>query len=632
MTFPCRVIEVDLKNGERRIQAISEDVQRSFLGGRGLNMAFLYSNLNPNIDPLSANNPMIIGTGMLTGTGAINACRMNITSQSPESGFLGDANIGGYFGAEMRYAGAEMLVITNRAEKLSYLLIQNGIARIVSAEHLRGLDTVNTQLKLRQELGEDIECLVIGPAGENLVRYACIVHGIKNAAGRCGLGAVMGAKNLKAIVVKGHEGIDIHSPDELLKLNFQLKDHVWQSTSTKELHHYGTAYLYDKSEDLGAIRSYNAQLNAFSDALKARNFNSLVEKMLACSGCVIHCRRRNTKGGEGPEYSTIGALGANCGIDDPEKIVVLGNICNQLGLDTSSTGGIISWFIELKQRDLLGKYADSFKVKFGDFEGIRELIYQIANRDGIGDVLAEGIKAQELLPQEAKRYLIAVKGRPQSDPHDPRYAKGFALGIAVSSRGADHLRNRPTMDFLDIPSNVKKRIFKIENVSAPDAYEGKAEMVIYHEDLFAVNDSSGLCRFVCHAYNSPGLIGYDQLIDLIKAVSGMEFSREELEKVGKRIINLERMINIRLGLKKEDDTLPTRYFDEPALLKKAKWQKIDREKFKEMLSRYYQLRNWNSEGHPPDDFLLGIPENILNSLIISKKYISSEKKREDEKG
>jgi aldehyde:ferredoxin oxidoreductase len=595
---------VDLTNETVQIKQTPEKVVKLFLGGRGLNMYYLKKLLNPDlVNPFDSQNPIIFGCGLLTGTGAPNSGRMNITCRSPESNILGDTNIGGFIAPELRYAGIDRIIVTGKADKPSYLYVEGSNVEIRDADAFWGYNTNETQLRFRKELGKDVETLCIGEAGENLVRFACVRNGVKNAGGRCGTGAVMGSKQLKAIVAHGTQGVPIKEPLKFVEKVQELNEYLGNSKIVQVLGRVGTPLLYEVSNYLGAIRTKNAQLNAFEDSLDAEEIHHHVSKMLSCYACPVHCRHRNVQGGEGPEYTTIVLLGANIGIADPDKVIQLNNLCNDLGLDVSSTGTIISWAIELYEEGIISEDLTGRPLEFDNFELVRDLIIDISKRRGFGNILAESTKAAKTFGAGSEDYLIAVKGLPQSDPHDCRYIKSFALGIATSSRGADHLRSRPTLDILGIPEELRQEIYQVPVDPDPTSYKTKEQLVAFHEDIYAVIDSLGICKFVCHGFNSPKLLKYEHFKDLIKLATGLDISEEELRGVGKRIVQTEREINVRLGISRKDDCVPKRYFDDPMPLrpKLAQGHHIDRKKFDEMLSRYYQLRGWDQNGIPSSE-------------------------------
>jgi aldehyde:ferredoxin oxidoreductase len=601
---PTSTTDIDLTTGEAETRSVPEPAVRSLLGGRGLNMLELGRALRRaggagGVDPLGPDNPLVFGAGMLTGTIAPNAARFNVSAKSPETLGLGDANAGGFFAAAMRKAGFDRLVIRGRAAAPSVLLLEDSQARLVPADGLWGMTVWETQEELRRRFGAGTVSAVIGPAGEHQVRMAAVMTGTKNAAARGGLGAVMGSKNLKAVAACGSGRISVEDPPRLRELRIDQTAYLKGSRVVQVLGKSGTPFLYDVSNRLGAIRTRNSQDNFFEDTLEAAEIEKYSDRMLACTSCVVHCRHRNTLGGEGPEYSTIGLLGANLGIAPTDQVIDLNNRVNELGLDASSAGSIIAWAMELYQRGLIDDATTGGPLVWGDYERVCELLEEIAYRRGFGEILADSSQAARRLPDGARDYLMAVKDLPQSDPHDVRYIKSFALGIAVASRGADHLRNRPTLDILRLPDDVRREIFGIDTNPDPTAYDGKAGMVAWHEDIYAVADSLGICKFVTHGFNSPHLLGYQHFAELIEAAVGLTFTPEELRQAGANVVDLERMLNAEFGRTRRDDTLPRRTFDEPMPGRITKGHRIDREAFEAMLDEYYAVRGWEEDGRLP---------------------------------
>ncbi|GAB4265440.1 MAG: aldehyde ferredoxin oxidoreductase family protein [Thermoleophilia bacterium] len=601
MTLLGKTAFVDLSAGSIRVEATAEKLVRAFLGGRGLNMAYLYRLLPAGADPLGPENVLIFGTGLLTGYPAPNSGRMNISAKSPESGILGDANMGGFFPAAMKKSGFDRIVVTGRAEEPVYLYLSRGRLEIRPAGRYWGLNATAAQAALAEDLGGGVRSAVIGRAGENLVRFACVMNGRKNAAGRGGMGAVMGSKRLKAVVAAGEQEPEIADREALLALRKELNEYLHTSKVIKILGKLGTPMLYENANRLGIVRTKNSRLNQWSAALDGARVEEHVERMVACAGCTVHCRHVNKYGGEGPEFVTVGLLGANLGIDDLVGVIELNNLCNDLGLDTASAGGIIGWAMELAERGLLTAAQTDGPLAWGDVGRVKALLRDIAERRGFGAVLAESSQAPRLglLPAEATRYLSAVKNLPQSDPIDVRYIKSFALGTAISSRGADHLRSRPTLDILQLPDHVRAAVFGEATDGELTGYATKEIMVEASETIFAVSDSLGICRFVCRLWNSPKLLGYEHFAALARLAVGLDLSPEELRAVGARVIDLERLLNAREGLTRADDTLPPRYFEEPAPLGAAQGHYIEREEFARLLTRYYRRRGWDEEGRLP---------------------------------
>ena len=542
---------IDLSKKKITLKQTPESLKKLFFGGRGLNSYYLYNYIKPDIDPFSPDNVLIFGTGFLTGTLVPNSSRFNVSAKSPETGILGDSNCGGYFAAEMRYSGFDRFIIKGKSTKPCYLYVTDNKIEIMDAKDYWGMDTTDIQQNLRKDLGH-VEVACCGLAGENLVRFACVRTGVKNAAGRCGLGAVMGSKKLKAVAVKGTQGIQIKNPEEMLETVEQLKDYIMNSKITSILGSVGTPLLYEVSNTLGAIRTKNSQLNAWSEKLNAEEIEKHVEKMISCSSCIVHCRHRNMLGGEGPEYTAVGLLGANLGIEDPAEVIELNNVCNELGLDISSSGTILAWAFELYEKGIIDDNLTDEELCFGDFELAKRLLYKISRREGFGNILAESTKNIARFGEKSKDYLIAVKGLPQSDPHDCRYIKAFALGIATSSRGADHLRSRPTLEiFLKLPKEVREKIYGKGIPNDPTSYIAKEKTVYFSDNIFAVIDSLGVCKFICHGFNSPHFVDYTWMKKLVHCASGWDVSEKELEEVGKRFgVTKEKIRQIRDTIEK----------------------------------------------------------------------------------
>jgi aldehyde:ferredoxin oxidoreductase len=591
-----RTAVVDLSQGSVRYENTPPEVVRNYLGGRGINVAYLHRLLGPGVDPLSPENVFIIGTGALTGTGCPNSSRFNVTTKSPESNILGDANCGGFFGPKLRYSGVDRVILLGRAPEPVLLKVEDGEVTVHGAAEYWGLDVGETQAALRSDMEPSAEILTIGPAGENRVRFACVMTGVKNAAARGGMGAVMGSKNVKAVVAAGGSGLEIADPDGLLELSRQIKDYLVDSSIIKVLGRVGTPLLYEVSNHLGAIRTRNSQDSSFEHTLDAEVVHEHVRKMISCHSCVVHCRHRNVYQGEGPEYTTIGLLGANLGIADTEQVIRLNNLVNLLGLDVSSTGGILSWAMELYQRGIIDESTTGEPLRFGDYDLVVRLIHAIARREGFGAVLAESSQAAGLLNDPEAKYLTAIKGLPQSDPHDCRYIKAFALGIATASRGADHLRSRPTLEVFNLPQELLLDIYGADVDRDPVSYHTKEVVVAVHENIYAAIDAVGICKFVCHGFNSPKLLKYEHFSELLDKAFGAKFSKDDLKNIGRRIVDLERAFINREGIRRCDDTLPWRYFEEPLPDGLAKGHCVDREEFDKMIDRYYRFRGWNREG------------------------------------
>lgn len=590
MHLQRKTAKINLSTGEIEIYPTPLRDIENFLGARGMNVLELVRNLpDPNIDPFDPRNPLIFGVGLLTGTSAPNAARFNVTALSPETGILGDSNAGGFFGPAMKYAGFDRLIITGQSKEPCYIYLDDGKAEIRDASHLWGMDTQATQQTIWDDLGTDHEASVIGPAGENRVRMACVLTRKKNSASRGGMGGLMGAKKLKAVVARNTGSLKLHRPQEFLQAVIRLKDYLNGSKVVQTLRKLGTPLLYTPSNTLGAIRTLNSNRTQFDDSLRAEEFHKFSKGAMACAACMVHCRHANKQGGEGPEYSTLVMMGSNIGLSDPQQVIVLNNMCNELGLDTSSTGTIMAWYMDMAQRGMIDE-----DLPFGDYGLARNLLLKIAYRNGIGDSMADSYQALDRLPEGADKLFIGVKGLPQSDPHDCRYIKSFALGIATSSRGADHLRSRPTLEIFDLPDELSEEIYGKRVNTSPTSYEDKGWIVSTHEDIYAVGDGLGICRFVTHGFNSPHLLKYGHFRELVETATGLRI--EDYRQIGRNIRDLERLFNTRCGVSRKDDYPPWKYMEEEATAGIAKGHRIVRENYDQMLDEYYEVRGWNSDG------------------------------------
>jgi aldehyde:ferredoxin oxidoreductase len=605
-----KICFVDLSSATIRETSIPARVRARFLGGRGINMYLLYTHTLPHLDPLDPQNPLIVGAGLLSGAPVPTAARLNISGKSPETGLLGDSNIGGHFAPQLRQTGYDHLVITGKAQSPVYLCLERGKISLEDASPLWGKDTLEAMDLLQQEHGKTSQSLLIGPAGENLVRFATVRHGKKNTAGRTGLGCLMGAKNLKAIVAKGGHSPATAFPDKLIAYARELTQRLKGSRTSQVLHRLGTPFLFDLHNQRGILRTKNARLNQFKDGrgLRSPHLKKYYTKISGCFACPIRCHHsykvpgsdQTEITGHGFEYGVLGSLGPVCGFSNLEGLLRLNELLNRLGLDAATTGNLIAWAMELFQLNIITTQdTKGLVLKWGDEEVITLLIQQIVERQGFGALLADGARvAAATLGVEAARYLIWSKYLPQSDSVDLRAFKGFALGVATASRGADHLRSRPTLEALNLSAAELAQHYG-PNISAdPTSYRGKADAVWCSEINYALADALGLCRFAQN-FNSKNHLGLEEFSRLVYYATGEEYSQADLIRVGERIVTLERMFLMREGLDRKDDTLPDRYFDEPLPLGPFQGEKIDRGAFNRMLTEYYSLHKWDpATGNP----------------------------------
>lgn len=562
-----KLVRVDLGKREIKTAEIPEEWERSYLGGKGIATKLLYE-IPPRIDPFSPQNAIIFGIGPVNGIALPGASRITCVFKSPMTFAYGESQCGGFLATEFRKAGVDFLFITGKADRPVYLLIDNGEVEIKNASHLWGRDTFETEEILRKDHGGEVLC--IGQAGERLVRFACITHRRGRQFGRAGAGAVMGSKNLKAIVVRGSKRFEVANPEELRDFRRWLvevaREKLWS------LSKYGTPGMMSLTNEAGVLPTRYWSKGSFGgfENINAEAVLKHVKRRSACFGCTVACgiiSRIEEVELEGPEYETLYALGSLCENKDLKSILRAAELCDRYGMDTISAGNAIAFLMVCSEKGDVSE-----KLRFGDGEKVVEFVKKIAFREGIGNVLAEGTKrAAKILGASVEP--IHVKGLEPAG-YDPRGLYGIALGYAVSPRGACHMRScayRPNLlGFVDRFSP-----------------EGQAALVKDLEDLYCVVDSFVLCRFLCLPVIGPILWG--ELAKLYRIVTGKEIAVEELKKIGERICDLVRKFNEREGV--GEDKLPEFFFKSPIKIH-DKEVVLSEEDFRKMLKEYYGLRKW----------------------------------------
>ena len=616
--FPTQggTIFVDLERREVQRGYTPLAVVKTLLSGRGANMFYLHRLLDESLDPLHPDVPLIFGSGILTGI-VPSAARGNVTSWSPESGVLMDCNAGDYFPSFIRMNGIDHIVLYGRAPSWILIRIREGQVEFLDAAPYLGLDNIDLRERIPKDFGgtwtRDLAMVNVTSAGERLVLTSAIMAGPKACYARGGPGAKMGSLKVKAIVVQGQTR-DFDTAQPYKGYNRTIAQQLLDTSVVKHaLKTMGTPFLYKPSRLLGAMGTKNNQETTWTDHLDAEHITPYRPGMAGCFRCPVNCRPLNDlktrppdkySSGDGPEYVTLGKFGPNVGIDRVESVIRLNNICNDLGLDTASTGSAIAWAMELYQRGIITKQeTGGIDLTWGDAAVVEQLLFMASRREGFGDVLADSTRAVEKghYPAAALKYRMAVKGLMQSDPHDARILKAFALGLAVATRGMDHLRNRVTLEInsrINDDPAFKERLYGGPVSAAPNSYENKERAVRECENVYAVGDSVGMCRFTTKLFNSPSLPGLEQFAAQIANVTGFAFSEDDLQQIGLNIMGVERMINHRLGVRRADDTLPDRWFDEPIAVGAYKGERIDRAEFDAMLTRFYALSKLDSEGAP----------------------------------
>jgi aldehyde:ferredoxin oxidoreductase len=606
-------------------------IVRTLLAGRGANMFYLYRLLDESLYPLHPDVPLIFGSGILTGL-VPSAARGNASSWSPESGVIMDCNAGDYVPSFMKMNDIDHLVLYGRAPAWTLLLVREGRVEFLDAGPYVGLDNIDLRERIANDLQgtwtRDLAMACVTRAGENLVLTSAIMAGPKACYARGGPGAKMGSLRLKAIVVQGKTH-DIETPRPYKPYNREIAAKLLGTSVVEHaLKTMGTPFLYRPSRILGAMGTKNNQETTWTNALDAEHITPYRPGMEGCFRCPVNCRPLNQLNddpsdrygrGDGPEYVTLGKFGPNLGIDRVEAVIRLNNVCNDLGLDTASTGSAIAWAMELFQRGIITpRHTGGLEVRWGDAELVERLLFMMSSREGFGNVLADSTRAVEKghYPAEALRYRMAVKGLMQSDPHDARILKAFALGLAVATRGMDHLRNRVTLEInarINDDPAFKERLYGGPVSAEPTSYASKELAVRVCENVYAVGDAVGMCRFTTKLFNSPSLPGLEEFSRQIANVTGLEIGESDLNGIGLNITGVERLINHRLGVRRKDDTLPERWFEEPIKVGGYKGEKIDRAEFDALVSRFYRISNLDDEGIPIPEWKREL-EQTLNGI------------------
>ena len=618
--FIGRLARVDLSKGKVREEEIEEEVFRKFLGGRGLAAKILLEELDPNVDPLSPENKLIFATGPLTGTAYPGSGKHIVAAKSPLTSLWGESASGGYWGPELKFAGYDALIVEGRASSPVYLWIHDREVEVRDGSHLWGMTVVEATKKIRRETDEHARVACIGPAGEMLVRYACIINDMNHASGRTGLGAVMGSKNLKAVAVYGsRRRLETAKPNEFKNLLVEAHKILKESSTAQSLFNYGTSGGVPSLNELGILPTKNFQTGVFEGSERISG-QAMAETILVgrttCMGCPIQCVRAvRVEGGRfggvteetgGPQYETVAAFGSLLLNDNLESIAYAHYLCNQYGIDTISTGVAIAFAMECYEKEVLRKEdTGGLELRWGDPETILKLIEIIVRREGLGDVLAEGVKrAAERIGKGAERYAMHVKGQ-ELPMHEPRGKKALALAYAISNRGACHLTSSHDTSFSGkgIPE------LGIEGGLDRFAVNGKGRFVKRTEDLMGFCNSAVICRFTTAVLNPAENIPIKMIAKFLEAATGWNVGPRDLQIMGERAVNLTRIFNVRLGVTRKDDVIPSRFAEEMPE-GASKGQKVTPEDLDLMLDEYYEERGWTRNGIPTKERLeaLGIGE------------------------
>ena len=582
--YAGNMVYADLSTGKVTIKPTPPELKKSYIGGRGFGIRILTDMVDPKIDPLSEENILVFAAGPLTGTGIPLGSRYEVSTIAPLTGLAVSANSGGVFGWKMKKAGFDAVVITGKSKIPVYLFLDNGKAELRDAAHLWGKTTGETTDAILDELKDpSVRVSCIGPSGEKLVLFACIINEKTRAIGRGGTGAVMGSKNLKAIAARGDQPIKAADEVGLKAVKDRVKKKIEENGIAKGLHDYGTAVLVNILNENYLLPTRNFQTAHFPEAEKISGetmAKTLLKKPKGCYACIIQCGRVLEIDGEiseGPEYEPDWAFGANCGIDDLKAIARANNLCNEYGLDAISAPTTIACLMEMAEKGYV-----KHSIRFGDVKGMLKLLEQIAKREDIGDELAEG--SFRFATKYGHPELSMSSKKQELPAYDPRGIQGYGLAAATSVRGGDHVyAYLISPEILGAPKKLDPYVIK-----------GKPQLVKTFQDLTSSIDASGICLFTSFALDA------EDYADLLTATTGIKIDTVELLKIGERIWNLQKLYNIKRGFGRKDDTLPARLLNEP-LKEGAPTGQVSR--VPEMLDEYYTLRGWDLEGTPTKEKL-----------------------------
>lgn len=640
-----KILDLDLSNGKIEQRDIEAEFARKFIGGMGFSCKILYDEVGTDVDPLSPDNIVIFANGPLTGTSAPCSGRTEITTKSPLTGSIGTGNTGGVWGTRLKRAGFELIIVRNKAEKPVYLWIDDGVVEIRDAGHLWGKDTRQTSDILREELGSSSESqvsvLAIGPAGENLVRYACPLNDYYHVAGRGGAGAVMGAKKLKAIAVRGNGAVKIARPEEFRKAAKDARERLMTASKARSM---PGAPLGAQNLDLeeGSLPAKNFQTGVLPKWLETRGADIarkyVIGKDGTCHACPVSCfnlvevnegKYAGTKANRGTMPGVVFEWGAKCAIDNLPAIWKCKELCQQFGMDYDSAGGVIAFAMELFQRGLLTKNdTDGLELSWGNEDAVIRMLNKIAFRDGFGDTLAEGsVRAAKIIGKGAEQYVMTIKGMEIAMLPDPRAAqsqKGWILGSLTNPRGGDNVKSthfqadryNPNwwVDKYDMFEDVKTKVYTMPPEEFCTTWEGKALICRWFEDIYSMANALGLCFIPFGFYLA---LGPTYISKLFSACTGWDTTPADIIKSGERIFTIFKAYTVRDGLTRKDDAWPDRFFTEPLPEGPAKGAILSKDTIEQVLDEYYELRGWDKEsGLPTAEKLIELGlHDIADELI-----------------
>ncbi len=613
-----KILRVNLTEQTFKEEETSEEMARQYMGGAGFGIKYLFDEVPADTDPLGAANKLIFASGPFSGTAIPCASRMAAVAKSPLTGAVGMALSGGYFPVELKFAGYDALIIEGKAEKPCYLSIKEGKVTFRPAEQLWGTRTSDCQQMVKDELrDQNTRVLCIGPAGENLVRVACIINE-RRALGRKGLGAVMGSKNLKAIAVRGSKEVPVHDKDSFREARSAMLKAMKESHALYPMFsQIGTPAVMDLTCEMGIFATKNWSATGEWAPVEKLGVEANAAKKIgreSCYNCPVSCSqiklaREGRYTGimtEGPEFETIYSLGGTTGVENLDAVIAADRFCDELGLDTMSAGVAIGFAMELYEKGILTTSdTGGVALNFGNDEAMQDLLLDMASRRGLGDILADGVKAAAVkIGKGSEQYAMHVKGL-ELPAYDIRGAKAHGLNYATAYTGADHNRGYAFQEIFAIP--VPEEVDRF-------AITGKGKLTHWNQDVRCVTcDCATMCAFILDMA-LPGMATQNTAA-LMTALTGLEFSPEDVQTVGERVNNLARVFNKKAGFGRADDTFPERIMTEPLKEGNSKGQLISKEDLNTMLDEYYASRGWTPEGVPTVEKLQALGLDKLAELF-----------------
>ena len=593
------ILRVDLASGHIRREKTDPDYMLKVIGGRGLNSTRLFDELKRDIDPLSPENMLLIGVGPLTGTLLSTSAYMTISGKSPLTGILGDSAAGGFFGSELKQAGYDQIVMTGRSDQPVYLFIADDTVELRDASHLWGKDIWETTAAIRKELNDNaVQIAAIGPAGENLVKYATVACNNSRMCGRTGMGCLFGSKNLKAVAVRGTGQLTLADSLRFLQLCQEMDQRILNHPEYERRNAMGSTLLMKALNGIGILPTNHFQegLCGYVDSISGERLaQEFKVKNKSCFNCNLHCSRyylTKEVESEGPEYETLCSYTSRIGIDDLEFALKMNHFLNRMGLDSLSSGETIGWAMECVQRGLLTKDDfDGFDFTWGNCETVEKLLHMIVRREGIGDAFAEGtLSLARHYGKGTEEFAFQVKGL-DIICGDPRGIKGFGLTYAIASRGGDHLRAEPFFELTERYDEAERR-WGIPEIADRLADKGKAVLVEHTERQALLTDCLTMCKNVGL---SMDILDFDLASQLLKAGTGLKFTVEKVDEALKGVIQRDRLMNIDFGIDASMDTLPKRFTHEPLKKGASKGQVVPVDR---MVREYYEVKGWDKNGLP----------------------------------